>query len=209
MRFLSFIPIAGILAGIVAFFLLFILIRRVKKRKKGISAYLTNIISIILFGLLSSTLLLMFGSFKNYEHFSYKKTVLSVVCHAKEDNWFVLEIIPEDTKEEKNQFYRLKGQQFLLEGHIVKWKDFLSFMGMKPLYQVARISGRYVDLEDEKNKKRSVYEINKTSRFWEFMMRHGRLVPGVDAVYGTASFTYPRINDTLQLKITHSGFMID
>ncbi len=208
MKFLSFIPLAGLISGLIALLLLFILIRRLKKREGGLSIYLFNILGIILFFLLSSTLLLIYTSFKNYEHFTYKKNVLTIVCQLKEVDWFVIELIPEDRNKERNRFYRLNGQQFLIEGHIVKWKDFFAFLGMKPLYQVTRLSGRYITIEDEKNNERTIYEINKTTKFWNFMMRYGKKIPGIDAVYGTASFTYPEVDDTLNLLITHSGFMI-
>ena len=208
MSFLSFIPIAGLLSGIIALLLLFILLRRARRRERGLTVYITNILGIILLTLLSSTLLLIYTSFKNYEHFGYKENVLTIVCQLKEVDWFVIELISEDRNKEKSRFYRLTGQQFLIEGHIVKWKDFFAFLGMKPLYQVTRLSGRYITIEDEKKNERTIYEINKTTKFWNFMMRYGKKIPGIDAVYGTASFTYPEVDDTLELLITHTGFMI-
>jgi len=208
MKFLSFIPICGLISGIIALLLLYILIRRFRNREKGITTYITNILCILLFSLLSATLLLTYGNFKNYKHFSYKKPVFSIVCQLKQLDWFVLEIIPEDGSKENREFYRVKGEQFIIEGHIVKWRDFLSFMGMKPIYQVTRLSGRYIEIEDERKKERTIYEINKTTEFWKYMMRYGKKIPGIDAVYGTASFTYPEEDDTLKLFVTNTGFMI-
>jgi len=156
MSFLSFIPIAGLLSGIIALLLLFILLRRARRRERGLTVYITNILGIILLTLLSSTLLLIYTSFKNYEHFGYKENVLTIVCQLKEVDWFVIELISEDRNKEKSRFY----------------------------------------------------EINKTTKFWNFMMRYGKKIPGIDAVYGTASFTYPEVDDTLELLITHTGFMI-
>lgn len=208
MKFFSFIPIEGIIFGIVSLLLFILLLRRIRRREGGLFIYMANIIGIILFGLLSSTFLLLYSSFKNYHNFTYKKTIASIVCPMKESDWFVLKLIPENGEEKNSRFYRLKGQQFIIEGHIVKWKDFFISLGMKPLYQVNRLSGRYTLVEDEKQKERSVYELEKESKFWRFMMRHGKLIPGVDAVYGTASFTNPRENDTLELEITNYGFML-
>ena len=208
MNFISFIPLAGLISGVIALLLLILLLRKIRRREIGLTVYFTNLLAVIVFALLSSTLLLIYMSFKNYKHFTYKENVITIVCHLKEKDWFVIELVPEGLNKEKTQYYRLNGQQFIIEGHIIKWKDFFSFVGMRPLYQVTRLSGRYIDIEEEKKNERTIYELNRASWFWNFMMRYGKRIPGIDAVYGTASFTYPEVDDTLNLFITHSGFMI-
>ena len=208
MNFFSFIPLAGLVSGVIALLLLILLFRKVWRREIGFTIFFTNLLAVIVFALLSSTLLLIFLSFKNYKNFTYKENVITIVCHLKERDWFVIELIPEGLNKEKNRYYRLNGQQFIIEGHIVKWKNFFSFVGMKPLYQVTRLSGRYIDIEEEKKNERTIYELNRTSLFWNFMMRYGKKIPWIDAVYGTASFTYPEVNDTLNLFITQSGFIV-
>lgn len=208
MDFLSFVPIAGVISGIISIILIINLFRRIRNKKRGFYAYMVNILGILLFGLLSSTFLLMYSSFKSYDNFTYKEKLYSIVCSGIEDDWFVLELIPAGKKVEESKIFRINGQQFIIDGHIVKWNDFFSSVGMKPLYQITRVSGRWVKVEDEMNRERSVYELSEESAFWLFMMRHGEIIPGVEAVYGSATFTYPDEKDTLSLLITHSGFIL-
>lgn len=208
MNFFSFVPVAGIISAVITLLLIVYLLRLLRDEKKGVNSYLTAVLGIIIFGLLSTVFLLLFTSFQNYRHLTYKKPVFKIKCTVSNPEWFSLELKPVKGDKDESQFYIINGQQFIIEGHIVKWDDFMLALGMKPLYQITRLSGRYISVEDEKSKKRSVYEINKESKIWRFLLKYGSKIPGIEASYGTAAFSYPEEKDTMNLIITNHGFII-
>jgi len=49
--------------------------------------------------------------------------------------------------------HRLRGQQWAVEGHILKWDDWLNLLGLQTMYKLTRVRGRYLRAEDEYRKK--------------------------------------------------------
>jgi hypothetical protein len=208
MNLLSFVPIAGIVTGLIAFLLFILFIKRLKNRRKRILACLIHFLFVVIFVLISFIFLLLYVSLKGYKNFTYNKPIFSIECPVKEEDSFMLKFIPLDGKEEEAKLYHLKGQQFVVEGHIIKWENFFVSVGMKPLYQVTRLTGRYISIEDEKTKERSVYELGKETKFWRFLMKYGEKIPGIDAVYGTSSFKDAEENEKFMVYITYNAFVI-
>ncbi len=208
MDLISFVPIAGVVSGIIALLLFFLLIKRLRNRRKKILVCIIHFLVVVIFALISSIFILLYAGLKGYEHFTYNKPIFSVECPIKEDDSFVLKFIPLDGKESQARFYRVKGQQFVIEGHIIKWENFFVTVGMKPLYQVTRLTGRYVSINDEKEKERSVYEIEEETMLWRWLMQYGEKIPGIDAVYGISSFKDAVENKELIVHITHNAFVI-
>ncbi len=208
MNFLSFVPIAGVVSGLIALLLFFLLIKRLRNRRKKLFVCFIHFLIVIIFALISTIFMLLYAGLKGYEHFTYNKPILSVECSLKQDDSFVLKFIPLDGKESQARFYRVKGQQFVIEGHIIKWENFFVTVGMKPLYQVTRLTGRYVSINDEKEKERSVYEIEEETMLWRWLMQYGEKIPGIDAVQGISSFKDAVENKKLTVYITHNAFVI-
>ena len=208
MDFLSFVPIAGVVSGLISLLLFFLLIKRLRNRRKKILVCIIHFLIVVIFALTSTIFMLLYAGLKGYEHFTYNKPIFTVECSLKTDDSFVLEFNQLDGEETPAQFYRIKGQQFVIEGHIVKWENFFVTVGMKPLYQVTRLTGRYISINDEKEKERSVYEVAEETRVWRWLMQYGEKIPGIDAVQGVSSFKDAVENKELTVYITHNAFVI-
>ena len=208
MDLISFVPIAGVVSGLISLLLFFLLVKRLRNKRKKVLICLIHFLIVVIFALISSIFILLYVSLKGYEHFAYNKPIFSIECPIKEDDSFVIKFIPLDGEENEARFYRVKGQQFVIEGHIIKWENFFVTVGMKPLYQVTRLTGRYVSINDEKEKERSVYEIAEETKVWRWLMKYGEKIPGIDAVYGISSFKDAVENKELIVHITHNAFVI-
>ncbi|MBN1693889.1 hypothetical protein JW879_00630 [candidate division WOR-3 bacterium] len=208
MELISFVPIAGVVSGLIAILLFFLLIKRLRNRKKKILVCIIHFLIVVIFALISSIFVLLYVSLKGYQHFTYNKPIFSIECPIREDDSFVVKFIPLDGEESQARFYRVKGQQFVIEGHIVRWENFFVTVGMKPLYQVTRLTGRYVSINDEKEKERSVYEIAEETRVWRWLMQYGEKIPGIDAVHGISSFKDAVEHKNFTVYITHNSFII-
>jgi hypothetical protein len=108
------------------------------------------------------------------------------------------------------QRYRLRGQQWSIEGHILKWDDWLNFIGLHTMYKLTRVRGRYLRTEDEMNKPATVYSLvtYEEDPRWRWLYEYGARLPFVEAVYGNTVFTFPSETKTFGIYVTTSGFMI-
>ena len=208
MDFLSFVPIAGVVSGLIALLLFFLLIKRLRNRRKKVLVCLIHFLFVVIFALISTIFMLLYTGLQGYKHFTYNKPIFTVECSLKQDDSFVLKFVDLDKKDSPAKFYRVKGQQFVIEGHIIKWENFFVTVGMKPLYQVTRLTGRYVSINDEKEKERSVYEVNEETKVWRWLMQYGEKLPGIDAVQGASSFKDAAENKKFTVYITHNSFVI-
>lgn len=57
--------------------------------------------------------------------------------------------------------YQLQGDLWQLETRLVRWKGLFSLFGFQPGYQLERIEGRYLSLEDQRNRERSDHRISR------------------------------------------------
>jgi hypothetical protein len=106
--------------------------------------------------------------------------------------------------------YALAGDQFYIDAHILKWKPMANMLGLHTQYELDRISGRYMDLNDEQAKPRSVFGLGTDGGLDMFSLRQRfpllRFL--VDAEYGSASFIETRERGAFQVRVSTSGLLI-
>lgn len=105
--------------------------------------------------------------------------------------------------------YLLKGNQWMVDGDILKWKPALSILGFRTAYKITRISGRYLSAKEQARAQQTIYTINGgTDRFWLFLHKYQKFFPLAEAVYGNGAYAYADNNGTFGLFVTTSGFII-
>lgn len=110
--------------------------------------------------------------------------------------------------EGKSRDYALRGDQWQIDARVVKWKMPLALLGLKPGYQLDRISGRYYSLEDERSKPRTVYSLHgdtpgidiwqRAREGWSFL---------VDARYGSATYLPMADGAIFEVSVTPGGLI--
>lgn len=105
---------------------------------------------------------------------------------------------------EPDRLLELRGDEWQIDARVVLWKPPVTLLGLDPIYQLDRLSGRYSDIDDEMKEQRTVYALTEelTLDVWRVARRFPRLVPGVDAYYGTA--TYVPMADGARFEVTLS-----
>ena len=103
-----------------------------------------------------------------------------------------------------DQLLSLRGDEWQLDARIVTWKPPATILGLDPVYQLERLSGRYSSVDRERNEARTVHSLaeERPLDLWSTVRRFPRLTPGVDAYYGTA--TYLPMADGARFRITMS-----
>ena len=89
-----------------------------------------------------------------------------------------------------DRLFTLRGDEWQMDARVVNWKPPVTLLGLDPIYQLDRLSGRYSDIEDEMTEKRTVHALSEelTLDVWRVARRFPALMPGVDAYYGTATY---------------------
>ncbi len=101
------------------------------------------------------------------------------------------------------------GDEWQLDARILKWRGLATWLGMDTVFRLERLSGRYQDLEKERNSPRSVHDLSPGIGLdlWAFARRHGDRLPWVDTVYGSAAYL-PMANDSrFVVTVSASGLV--
>jgi len=108
------------------------------------------------------------------------------------------------------QSFELFGDQWQVDARVIRWTGIVSALGAKPGFKLDRISGRYYSLEDERQKKRSVHNLDETTHFvdvWNILKNTGDFLPGIDAEYGSAAYLPMSHAASYELALSHSGLI--
>ncbi|RMF16708.1 MAG: multidrug transporter [Gammaproteobacteria bacterium] len=86
--------------------------------------------------------------------------------------------------------FDLRGDQWQMDVRLIRWKGLMEWLGLPPAWQLDRLRGRYLTLEDESSKPQTVYDLASHEwnvDLWLWAHRSGWL-PVMDAQYGSAVF---------------------
>jgi hypothetical protein len=89
-----------------------------------------------------------------------------------------------------DRLLELRGDEWQMDARVVNWKPPATLLGLDPIYQLDRLSGRYSDIDDEMSEERTVYALSEELPLdvWRVARKFPMLMPGVDAYYGTATY---------------------
>ncbi|WP_250464047.1 cation/multidrug efflux pump [Microbulbifer litoralis] len=108
------------------------------------------------------------------------------------------------------QRFELHGDQWQLDARLLKWKGPLARWGIQPAYRLDRLSGRYLTLQDERSKQRTVHQLTGSNYgvdVWQSLRSIDRKLSFVDAVYGSATFLPMEDGAVYDVRISHSGLL--
>ena len=110
---------------------------------------------------------------------------------------------------EPDRMFDILGDEWQMDARVVTWKPPATLLGLDPIFQLDRLSGRYSAVDDELSKVRSAYALSEPVPLdvWQFARKYPKLMPGVDAHYGTATYL-PMANEAIyEVKMTRTGLI--
>ncbi len=169
------------------------------KITKGILFSLGSFITLIL-GLL---ILFLFRSLRTYQVLTREDLVAKIYVRevAKDTMMVTLEY---SKKLSEKCFYVVIGEEWEIEGIILKWKTYLEFLGFHTAYKLTRLKGRYSSISDISP---TSYHLAKEDFLTRFLMKHGQKIFFIDAVFGQGIFQYPD-KGPFYLYVTEDGFIL-
>ncbi|MFQ5769511.1 MAG: hypothetical protein ACE5HX_03175 [bacterium] len=218
--FVIYISLISLILGFVTLFILLLnrfrrTIRRFRRKYIKYISLSQNVFRFILtiFWIAISAAILFLAAFiQSYQSFTKKELVAEVRCLPLEDRKgaMFLELTPVNAGQiQEARKFLLNGDQWALEGDILKWDDWVNFIGLHTMFKLTRVRGRYVNYQDEIRQPPSVYSLveREDDPQWRWLFKYGHKLRFVSAVYGNTVYTYPSENNIYEIYVTTSGFM--
>ncbi len=179
---------------------------RAFKRKRIIRTS-TNSLVALLFLSLSALFATLTVSTQGYRAFTREEVVASVTTRRLADQRFEARVRFPDGRDST---FLLAGDEFYIDAHILKWKPLANVLGLHTDYELDRISGRYVDLDDEQASPRTIFALSspKPIDLFHLRRRHPMLSWLVDAEYGSGTFIATDDQALFDVLVSTSGLLI-
>lgn len=163
------------------------------------------------FALLMLTISLLCGvisvSIQGYNAFTREELAASVEIIPAGRQAFIAKVnLPDGGRKQ----FKLEGDEFYIDAHILKWKSIANLFGIHTLYELDRVSGRFTSIEDEINKRRTVYSLaeGKLIDIFKLRLQYPFLSFLVDAEYGSASFVSVNKSRKIDVMVSTTGLLI-
>lgn len=106
--------------------------------------------------------------------------------------------------------FELQGDQWQIDVRVIKWHNELSKLGLKPLYQFDRLSGRHSDIEKQKITEQTLHSlaIQKGVDVWSLADGLKTVVQSfVDTSHGSSTYQPMRNGWRYEISLTNSGLV--
>lgn len=101
------------------------------------------------------------------------------------------------------------GDEWQLDARVISWKPPATILGLDPVYQLERLSGRYSDVDREISEPRTVHSLIERDALdvWSLARRFPILLPGVDAYYGSATYLPMRAGARFEVNLSRDALI--
>jgi len=200
-NFSLFFGLLGLALGLLGLFLLAFAIHRAVKRKMRLNGLLLAIFMSLLFSAVGAAFVFLSLFVQTFHRLTYEEP-LGVVTATGGGG--VIDMRFEEAATGKRYVFELRGDQWMVEGYVLRWKPFLRFLGAGWHYRLTRFSGRW---ESPDNIRITNYPLAKEPGYWRCLLKWAKEIPLVDAAYGVAAFQYPS-EKPYQLYLNDAGLVI-
>src|SRR5216117_831986 len=106
--------------------------------------------------------------------------------------------------------YDLAGDAFYVDAHVLKWHPWASLLGLRTVYELDRVAGRYNAVADERTQPHTAYELARSKPVDLFFLarRFKLLGPLVDAEYGSAAFVAGTRPAEYEVRVSTTGLLM-
>ena len=170
----------------------------------------------LVFLLLASSSFLLASNLHTYQRLTFEQTVAEVTFEQLDKQEYRAQIKSLDSDFLK--VVNLKGDEWQLDTQVLTWQGVATLFGLDANYRLHRISGRYIDINEEQNSPRSVYSLvkkpelpalieNKDFDLWQFAHKYQEWMHWVDAAYGSAVYLPMTDDAKYNIAISRTGLI--
>ena len=170
-------------------------------------------ISGLFFLLLASSAFLLASNLYTYQRLVYEQAIAEITFQKLSAQQYRADIKSLDSDFKKT--VELNGDEWQLDAQVLTWQGLATLFGLDANYRLHRIAGRYLDIDEEQQRPRSVFSLVQKpvlvedERFdlWQFAHRHQDWLRWVDAAYGSAVFLPMTDGAKYSIAISRTGLI--
>lgn len=199
-------PLHYFALGLGGLSVLFLLSSVMSLRRRHFGQVATHLAMALCFLLIGGIFGLGALSIQGYQALTLEQLAATVTVEPIGENQFKADfVLPSG----ETKTFTLSGNQLLVDAHILKWKPIANILGYHTSYELARISGRYLDLADEQTKPHTVFGLSdeKIVDLFELRKKFAQLNVLLDTEYGSASFVPAQYKQQYALMVSTTGLL--
>jgi len=208
-----------IVLGYFIFFLLnriltFIYKKDDKKSDEGCFAYLLKFLFFISLVFFCITFIGFSALVQTYNIFDGTKLIAEVVCEPipGDRNTMSFRITYKDGAiEEPTTQFLFQGDEWFVQGDIIKWSDGFSLFGLSKWYKITKLGNITQQSIDKRIRYRTVYDLTKDEipQNWRWLYNFGKNMPFADGLYGIRISHPPDSQFKYEIYVSSEGFSIN
>ena len=150
-----------------------------------------------------------------YTAFTSHELVAIVECyplHGNGQGAFEVVLTPVVNKSHQEpQHYVIHGDDWSLGGDILEWQSYMNFLGLKSMYRLTRLQGRYDEAEEEMVEEIKAYSLveNEVSSFWENLYDIAVKMPFIKSAHKNFVASHPYFGDYFEVYVTPTGYTLE
>jgi hypothetical protein len=143
----------------------------------------------------------------SYARLTYEKNIVELSFKQLDKQQFRVKIAYLD--ENKIDTFLINGDEWQIDARVIKWHGWAQLLGLNSNYRLERISGRYSDIDDERQKPRSIYSLGQKDEidYWKLINHYKKWLPWVDAYYGSATYLPMADKAAYSVTLTQTGLV--
>ena len=160
----------------------------------------------VISGALGSASILLAFSYYGYGRLIDEQTVSQIEFSRSAPGQFTARVMIDG---EVDRLLDLRGNEWQMDARVVNWKPPATLLGLDPIYQLDRLSGRYSDIDDEMSEERTVHALSDELGLdvWRVARKFPALMPGIDAYYGTATYLPMADGARFEVRLTRTALI--
>lgn len=179
---------------------------RALKKKRVLRTATSTLLAMLMLSLAA-----LFGtlsvSTQGYRALTHEELAASVTTRKLADQQFEARITFPDGRD---TVFVLAGDEYYMDAQILKWKPIANLIGLHTDYELDRITGRYIALEEEQSKPRTVFGLSrgKPIDLFDLRLKHPILGRFVDAEYGSGTFIAMEDGAVFDVLVSTTGLLV-
>lgn len=150
---------------------------------------------------LATAIVLLCMSYLGYERLTAEQAVAMIEFTQEGADEYTARLMLDN---KLDRLLPIRGDEWQLDARVLTWKPPATILGLDPVYQLERLSGRYASVDRELTEPRTVHSLaeERPLDLWNLAREYPAYTPGIDAFYGTA--TYLPLADGARFSVTLS-----
>jgi hypothetical protein len=203
--YLNYILVIAVTTSFFSIYYLITLFSKIKQLK--FLASLKKLIGLSLFSSICLTASLVIIATQGYQALTQEEVIATISVVPQNHQHFIAVVEYSSGGISK---FELMGDEIMVDANILKWNSWANVLGLKTAFKLSRIRGRYKDINDEKTKPATIFELGDDAYFdiSDWRSEYQYLSYLLDVEHGSVSYQSIQKNQMFQLVITNSGLLL-